>query len=97
MSASQPTVPLDDTSLTLLREALGACVDEDGAVVGGEFTLSKLLDFWSGYDPSKGTDEDGIAVYDHPTLHYTDVIRALIDELRATRTGHDYGEESHAG
>lgn len=90
------TVPLDDTSLTLLREALDACVDEDGTVVGGEFTLSKLLHFWSGYDPTKETYEDDTAVYDHPTLHYTDVIRALIDELRATRAGHDYREESHA-
>jgi len=83
---SNLTIPLDDTSLTLLEEALDAALDGDGAVVGAEFTLSRLLDFWSGYDPAKLVQcGENVYEYPEPTLHYTDLIRALVAEIRRLR------------
>lgn len=84
---SNLTIPLDDASLTLLLEALDASLGDDGSVVGADFTLSRLLEFWSGYDESKlvQISDD---VYEHPeaVLHPNDVIRALIHEIRRLRT-----------
>ena len=73
-------VPLDDHALELLLEAMNSAyeVDEHGnhTVVNGEFTVTRLLDFWSGYD----------ARIEVPTvLTRDDVIRALIEEVKALR------------
>lgn len=81
------TFPIDDYSLTLLREACDASlvVEEDGthSVVNGEFTLTQLLDFFSGYNPEE-SEEVGINIYEYTggTMYsYSDVIRALTDEI----------------
>ena len=91
--------PVDDLTLTHLEHALDArlAVDEQGKhqVVGADFSMLKLLEFLSGYDPTKVTpllDEDG---YERPNwVEYTGppvftrdcVIRALIAEVRQLRS-----------
>lgn len=93
--------PVDDVTLDLLGHALGACLTWEGVadradgprVVGADMSLSRLLDFLSGYDPAKLTpvvDEDGYEVpdwveYPDPIYHEHDVIRALIAEVRRLR------------
>ena len=89
--------PVDDITLDAIEHALGGSytVDEDGThhLVGSDYTLSTLLDFLSGYDASKlelmdGENEwDAIPVYSYPEAlyHHTDVIRALIAEVRRLR------------
>ena len=95
--------PIDDVTLGLLDHALGACLTWEGVadrddgprVVGADMSVSRLLDFLSGYDGSKLTplvDEDGYEVPDHfdypdPLWHEHDVIRALIAEVRRLRAG----------
>src|SRR5690348_1074245 len=56
-----PPFPLDDDVLERPSEALNTCYGEmceDGTheLVGGEFTLTQLLEFYSGYDRSKEID-----------------------------------------
>lgn len=83
-------VPVDDEALYLLEEALDyrfVGEDENGDPVGsGEFSLYQLLEFWSGYDPamleSVGSD---VSEYHGPILGTSDVIRALITEVRRLR------------
>ena len=88
--------PVDDATLLALEHALEASLayDEDGncGVVGAEFTVSKLLEFLSGYDPSLtshlGFRPDGIEVVEYlggPQYHEHDVIRALINEIKRLR------------
>lgn len=82
-------VPVDDTSLRLLREAIGGTWDVNEAgehtLVGAEFSLPQLLKFWSGYDPAKERVLETHTEYDEPVFHYTDVIVALIDEIDRLR------------
>lgn len=86
------TVPLDDDSLRLLEEAIDCHVvdvDIDGThIYSGEFTLHRLLEFWSGYDRTL-VEDDGVSdvsIYrGGPLLSETDVIRALIAEVRTLR------------
>jgi hypothetical protein len=78
--------PVDDFTLTQLEHALGTCKGEDG-LVGGEFTLSMLLDFLSGADESRSTlidERGGIPVFECWDARYSehDVIRALIGRIR---------------
>lgn len=48
--------PVDESTLNNIKHALGARLDDIGdgnpVVVGADFTLSRLLEFYSGYDPS---------------------------------------------
>jgi hypothetical protein len=91
--------PVDDFTLDQVEHALGArlAVDSDGthSVVGADFSLSKLLEFLSGYDPTKVVpmlDEDGYEIpdrveYTGPPVYTRDcVIRALIAEVRRLRS-----------
>lgn len=83
-------VPLDDMSLGLMLEAMdtGLDCDEDGnhVLVGGTITMNQLLNFWSGYDKAKELDEgENMSYYPHPVLMRDDIIRALIEEVRALR------------
>jgi hypothetical protein len=77
-------------ALDLLEDALNGAydVDKDGnlALVGAEFTLHQLLDFWSGYDATQEEQIDEMtSIYPHPVLHPNDVIAALIAEVRELR------------
>ena len=99
-----PPFPLTDDVLDRLTEALNTCYGEardDGTheLVGGEFTLTRLLDFYSGYDPAKEIDlgyhpdplgMGGLVQWtEYPDAVYSerDVMRALIDEVRWLRQG----------
>lgn len=93
-------VPVDAASLNLLESALDyhfSGSDEDGNPIGvGEFSLYQLLDFWSGYDPSKEEviDDGGghgyttVVYRGGPVLSSKDVIQALIEEIRRLRNDH---------
>ena len=96
-----PPVPVDEIALSQLEHAMGAMLTfhaedgtplEDPRVVGAEYTLNTLLEFWSG---TRG-DPDGVIrqvgeyhspVYYDPRPQYSppDVIRALIAEVRRLR------------
>ena len=87
-------LPVDDEALSRYEEALGAAfgVDGDGRhyLAEGEFTITRLLEFYSGTDDSKVTmlgEAGGVPVYEHPDPAYTrdDLIRALIAEVRSLR------------
>lgn len=84
-------IPLDDTALNLIEEALDfhwVEVKEDGTHVGsGEFQLHTLLDFWSGFDPNKlqATDDPLVFVYPETVFSPHDLIRALVKEVRLLR------------
>lgn len=87
------TVPVDDNALNLLETALsyhfGVEKDENGDPIGvGEFSLYQLLDFWSGFDPrllQKDEESSGEIYRGGPLLTTSDVIRALIAEIRRLR------------
>lgn len=74
-------VPVDDTSLALIEDATNASleINSDGepAVIGAEFSMNRLLEFWSGYD-ADSTDTPVL-------LGRDDIIRALIGEIRRLR------------
>jgi len=92
-----PSFPVDDVTLAALEHALGgalSCEDGEPRLVGAEFSVSTLLDFLSGYDPSQivpCVDDDGFVIPDFveytggPIYHVHDVIRALIAEVRRLR------------
>lgn len=99
--------PVDDVTLDLIEHALGAslCFDSgDPEVVGADMTLSDLLRFLSGYDPSKArlvAEGDpgipgigGAEVWEYPDPVYSehDVIQALLDEVRRLRADTEDGE-----
>jgi len=83
-------VPVDEQSLRLLKESLDASYDVDDAgehvLVGAEFSLHRLLEFWSGYDKSKLVLTEGdVYEYSEPLIHTNDVIRALVSEIERLR------------
>lgn len=94
MSAEELVAPVDDTALDSIEHALGAVftIDEEGEhqIQGAEYSLSQLLDFWSGFDRADGV-QDGyindipVYVFEKPTLHEHDLIRALVAEIRRLR------------
>lgn len=77
-------ISLDDLTLDLLEAALDhAYTDEQAAAIrdggdppAGEMNLTNLLGFLSGYDPESEEPQ---------SLSETDVIRALIREVRRLR------------
>jgi hypothetical protein len=82
--------PVDEQALKLLKEALNTAyeVDEEGnhTLVGGDFSLYQLLEFYSGYDPKKLEQiNDAIAIYPDPVYSLRDVIEALVDEVLRLR------------
>lgn len=97
-----PPFPVDDFTLTQLEHALDTSIEvtDEGEhrCVGGEFTMSRLLDFLSGYEPDRatligytdtipGTDipvDNAVPIYESWDQHYHehDVIRALIARVR---------------
>jgi hypothetical protein len=91
---SELVVPLDDAALDSIEHALGAVytIDEGGEhqIQGADYNLSQLLDFWSGFDHTKGVHDGYIGeipvyVFDTPSLTEKDVIRALVAEVRRLR------------
>lgn len=87
---SDLTIPVDDSSLNLILEATNAAyvVDDNGehTIVGADYTIHQLLEFWSGYDTALEIDQgDGVSYYPHPVLSHTDIIRALIAEIHRLR------------
>ena len=73
-----PPFPLDDVTLVLLTEAVQTSADDaDG------FTLSRLLDFLSGYNPTTGVWDGEDDVWE--SYSERDVVRALIHEVRRLR------------
>lgn len=91
---SAPYVPVDDSALCQIEHALDGTYaeGEDGnpELVGAGFTLTQLLDFWSGYDESRGVlkgRSGGVPLYVHPesVLSTTDLINALVAEIRRLR------------
>lgn len=92
--------PVDDFTLDRVEEALNTSLGDRDPVtgrherVGGEFTLSQLLDFYSGYDPTKikqlsepGDEPEVVEYVGGSVYHPHDVIRALIAEVRRLRAG----------
>lgn len=86
------SIPMDDDSLRLIQEALDSVIigtDEEGNPVrSGEFSLSRLLEFWSGYDPDKLQElSEGVFTYPGTMFSQYDLMRALVGELLALRSG----------
>ncbi|QNN98925.1 hypothetical protein PBI_MOVA_93 [Mycobacterium phage Mova] len=97
-----PPFPVDDFTLTQIEHALDTCIEitDDGEhrCVGGEFTLSELLDFLSGHDPERATligytdtipctdmhHDHAIPIYESWDPRYSehDLIRALVARIR---------------
>lgn len=91
--------PVDESTLNNIKHALGARLDDIGdgnpVVVGADFTLSRLLEFYSGYDPATNVP---LGMVDTPMGYmeaeevqgemYTvnDVISALISEIERLRS-----------
>lgn len=97
-----PPFPVDDFTLDQLEHAMGGSftIDEAGEhqLVGADFSMSALLDFLSGYDPSqeKLLEDGPIPVYEYtggPLYTRDCVIQALIDEVRRLRVTEDDHEE----
>lgn len=84
-------IPIDESALDLIDEALNACIGDDGEIVGAEYTLPRLLDFWAGHEPNADTlighTADGTPIYENtsPSFHKDDLIRALVTEVRELR------------
>lgn len=97
MVAALPPFPVDDFTLDQVEHAIGVSYGDPSGdtLVGGEFTLTTLLDFLSGYDPARlvDTGEAGefagttapISEYPDPVYSQGDVIGALIREVRYLR------------
>jgi len=91
--------PTDDVTLSALEHALGATltyddtVDDDGDPVprieGADYSLTQLLDFMSGYDPTQSIPVDGkdylLDYTGGPLYSERDVIASLVTEVRHCR------------
>lgn len=111
-----PPFPVDDDVLDAVEHSLQGVLtydeehrppgaDDDGPwLIGAEYQLATLLDFYSGHDPTHDVLEDGDEelaalglggplVYVNEDPHYTehDVIAALIAEVRRLRAGSEPG------
>lgn len=92
--SAELTIPLDDAGLSALEHALSAVTDFDAdgerITLGADYTLSQLLNFWSGYDPQDGVmtgyiDDTPVYQQAKPCLSEFDLIRALVAEIRRLR------------
>lgn len=105
-------VPLDDAALDAIDHALAGAytTTEDGTtdgtheLVGAEYTLTQLLDFWSGIDPADdgvlvGYTNDGTPIFEIPgvCLSERDLIAALVAEVRRLRARHDLSDGEQGG
>lgn len=90
--------PVDDVALAAIDHALGGAwrVDEEGnhTLVGADYSLDQLLDFMAGI--SRAEDAEHLTQIDEHVfvddrVHYspTDIIRALIAEVRRLRARSD--------
>lgn len=71
--------PTDDQALAALEVALTPGDDK-------EFTLSQLLEVYSGYDPARSVQvEPDVFVHPDPIYSRDDVIRSLLAEVRRLR------------
>lgn len=86
-----PPFPINDETLAQLQHALNTsiAVDDEGnrSYAGGDFTLSQLLDFYSGADDSRSTlvgYAGDTPIYECWDQRYSehDVMRALIQRIR---------------
>lgn len=70
-------IPLDDDGLQRIEDAMAGAwaFDDDGNryLKGGDYTLTQLLDWYSGYDPSK------LIPYDTDD---TEVPKGLVDSIQ---------------
>ena len=86
-----PEFPVSDDVLDSIEHALGGSYeftsDDQPKLVGADFSLSQLLEFYSGYSPEKlqPTDDPQVFVYPEPVYTERDVIRSLIKEVRRLR------------
>lgn len=86
-----PEFPVSDDVLDAIEHALGGAYEvrpgQGMKLVGADYSLSQLLEFYSGYDPAKlqPTDDPEITVYPEPVYTERDVIRSLIKEVRRLR------------
>ena len=93
-----PPFPVDDFTLDQIEHALGGSLtfDQDSTeprLLRADFSLSRLLDFLSGYDESRliqavneyDTPIPDTFEYPDPIYHVNDVLRALIAEVRRLR------------
>lgn len=91
--------PVDDATLLAVEHALGARLTVNDAgehvVVGADYTLSKLLEFLSAYNPAQVVplrDEDGYEIPNwveyvgEPVYTRDCIIQALIAEVRRLRS-----------
>lgn len=95
-----PDFPTDDDMLDRLDHALGTCwtYNDDGERVhhGGDYTLTELLDFLSGYDEALAVPLESApgpfggdvewTEYPFPVYSERDVMRALVAEIRRLRS-----------
>lgn len=92
--------PVDPLALSMLKIALDGryVINDNGEheLVGSDFTVHKVLEFYSGYDETKlvaeAWDDFGEPIgytYPDPVFSLHDVIRALIDEVERLRDGKD--------
>jgi hypothetical protein len=94
-------LPVDDEALSHYKHALGAsfALDEEGnhIVVGAEFTINDLLDFYSGFDPETDTMFEGfvggmeMTSATKPVYSEKDLICALIGEIERLRSEKNEG------
>lgn len=95
-----PPIPVDEAGLAILRDAVNSAwlVDEDGNhyMEDGQFSLSRYLEFLSGYDKSMLVEADdcpNLMVYPHPVYTSNDVILALIEEIERLRSVKEPGND----
>jgi len=86
-----PSFPVNDFVLDQIEHALGGALNENGQWTGSDFSLPQYLDFLSGHNESKYLSEalEGgteVRTYCGEHYHYTDVILALIGEIRRLRS-----------
>ena len=88
--------PVDDITLEAIEHALQGVwhLEDDGThtLVGAEYSFHNLMNFLSGYDPTKEvliSDDDSTVetyVYEGGTIYgYQDVIKALVNEVKRLR------------
>lgn len=87
--------PVDDAALNTIEAAIAVSYDfdDDGnrVLIGGDFTLDQLLDFYSGFNPKTDLepDDENNDYITIPLYSRHDMILALIHEIRRLRITSD--------